>query len=41
MISIIYAISLDFKTQLTKLSNLIKLRNRKSPTEKENIYFLL
>lgn len=41
MISIIYAISLDFKTQLTKLSNLIKLRNRKSLTEKKNIYFSL
>ena len=39
MISIIYAISLDSKTELTKLSNLIKLRNRKSLTEKENIYF--
>ena len=38
MISIIYAISLDSKTELTKLSNL-KLRNRKSLTEKENIYF--
>ena len=41
MISIIYAISLDFKTKLAKPSNLIKLRNRKSPIEKENIYFSL
>ena len=39
MISIIYAISL--KTKLAKPSNLIKLRNRKSPIEKENIYFSL